>query len=126
MTVTEDEESINIVFETSFASKVKSDVFVTKVFMFAILDSISNRSSAEFHSIPSPARSGYPPVAPVTASIISESTYCVVARSAVFVIPWTFVVAELWFEIARFLFSVSTAIAAFLFTTSAASASTSV
>ena len=87
---------------TSSGSNVKPDVLVITVPTFAILGSTSNCSATEFQSSPSPARSGYPPVAPLIASVISVSTYDIVAKFAVFTIPWTFVVARLWFVNAVF------------------------
>ena len=117
----EDVES-KIVLLTSSGSKVNPEVLVITVLLFSSCGSRSNLKSTEFQLIPSPARSGYPPVAPLTALVIDVVTNACVARFAVFGIPWTFVVAELCVVIAVFLFVVSTAIAAFLATTSAASA----
>ena len=99
---------------------MKDDVFVTVVFKFKILGATSNLVVTAFQTRPSPANCGYSPA----EFSIASSTYSSVARSAVFAIPWTFMVAALCAVIAVFLFVVSTAIAAFLFTTSAASAST--
>ena len=62
------------VFPTSSGDKVKLSVFVTIVPVFAILGSTSNLKSTEFQSIASPARSGYPPVAPLTALVIEVVT----------------------------------------------------
>ena len=83
--------------------------------MFSSCGSRSNLKSTEFQSIPFPARSGYPPAAPLIALVTAVVTNACVARLAVFAIPWTFVVAAL-----------CAVIAAFLFVTSAASASTRV
>ena len=91
----EDDVESKIVLLTSSGSKVNPDVLVTTVLLFSNCGSRSNRTFTEFQSIPFPARDGYPPVAPLIASTISESTYEVVARFAVFAIPWTFVVCEL-------------------------------
>ena len=98
---------------TSFASKVKLEVFVAIVLTFEILGSTSNLSSTEFQSRPFPARSAYPSAAPLIAFVTAVVTNACVARFAVFAIPWTFVVAAL-----------CAVIAAFLFVTSAASATT--
>ena len=98
---------------TSTGYSVNPDVFITIVPAFAILGSTSNFSVSAFQSSPTPASEGYPPVAPEIASSIAPSTYNCVASKDVSSIPWTFVVAEL-----------CVAIAAFLLTTSAASAST--
>ena len=100
-----------IVLLTSRGSKVKADVLITTVLLFNNVGSRSNLSSTPFHSRPSPARFGYSAVAPATALM----TYACDARFAVFAIPWTFVVAAL-----------CAAMAASLFTISAASASTRV
>ena len=68
------EEYITIVLPTSLADAVKSSVFIITVPVLLILGSISNLSSIEFQSIPFPARSGYPPVAPEIAPVSSVST----------------------------------------------------
>ena len=117
-----DDVDSKIVLLISRGSKINPDVLVITVLLFSNCGSRSNLESTEFQLMPSPARSGYPPVAPLTALVIDVVTNACVARFAVFGIPWTFVVAELCVVIAVFLFVVSTAIAAFLATTSAASA----
>ena len=107
--ITGPEYESNIVFATSPSSNVKLLSFVITVFIFAILGSTSNCSSTEFQSIPFPARSGYPPVAPPIALVIAVLTNDCVAKFAVFDIPWTSVVSELCAEIAAFLFTISAA-----------------
>ena len=72
----------------------------------------------------SPARLGYPPVAPEMALVTEVVTNACVAKFAVFGIPWTSVVSELCVEIAEFLATTSASSAAVLFVTSRASAST--
>ena len=104
-----------IVLLTSSGSKVNPDVLVITVLLFSNCGSRSNLKSTEFQSIPSPARSGYPPAAPLIALVTAVVTNACVARFAVFGMPWTSVVSAL-----------CAVIAAFLFTTSAASASTRV
>jgi hypothetical protein len=83
-----------IVLLTSSGSSVNPDVFVITVPTFAIRGSTSNLRSTEFQSSPVPARLGYPPVAPLIASVISVSTYSVVAKRDVSVMPCTFVVSD--------------------------------
>ena len=72
-----------IVLLTSSASKVKADVFVTIVLIFAIRGSTSNLNSTAFQSSPVPARSGYPPAEVCIAFV----TYEVVAKRDVSSIP---------------------------------------
>ena len=103
------------VFPTSSGDKVKLSVFVVIVPVFAILGSTSNLKSTEFQSIASPARAGYPPVAPLTALVIDVVTNAWVARFAVFAMPWTSVVSELCAVIAAFLFVISAASASIRF-----------
>ena len=111
-----------IVLLTSRGSKVKPDVLITTELLFNSVGSRSNLELPPFQSIPSPARSEYAPVVLLIASVKSDC----VTKSAVFAIPWTFIVAALCAEIAAFLATTSAASAAVLFTTSKASASTRV
>ena len=70
----EDDVESKIVLLTSRGSKVNPDVLLITVLLFNSCGSRSNLTFTEFQSIPSPARAGYPPVAPLIASTISEST----------------------------------------------------
>ena len=80
---------------TSSKDKVNAEVFVITVPEFKICGSRSNCKSTEFQSIPFPASSGYPPVAPLIAFVIDVVTNDCVAKFAVFAIPWTSVVSAL-------------------------------
>ena len=92
-----DDVESKIVLLTSRGSKVNPDDLVITVLLFNSCGSRSNCKSTEFQSIPFPARAGYPPVAPLTALVIDVVTNAWVARFAVFGIPWTFVVLDVWF-----------------------------
>ena len=108
-----------IVLLTSRASKVNPVVLITTVLLFNNEGSRSNLELPPFQSIPFPARSEYAPVVLFIASVRSDC----VTKSAVFGIPWTFTVAELCAAIAAFLFTTSAASASSLFSTSSARSS---